>query len=74
MLVYERKVDAAVEKERLSKELAKLETQLAGAQRQLANQQFLAKAPASVVNGLKKQAAETQVLIEKGRKALASLG
>jgi valyl-tRNA synthetase len=73
-LIYERKVDAAAEKERLTKELSKLEAQLANAHRQLGNQQFLSKAPAAVVDGLKKQAAETQVLIEKGRQALASLG
>jgi valyl-tRNA synthetase len=73
-LVYERKVDATVEKERLTKELSKLEAQLANAHKQLGNQQFLSKAPAAVVDGLKKQAAETQVLIEKGRQALASLG
>jgi valyl-tRNA synthetase len=73
-LIYERKVDAVAEKERLTKELSKLEAQLANAHRQLGNQQFLSKAPAAVVDGLKKQAAETQVLIEKGRQALASLG
>jgi valyl-tRNA synthetase len=73
-LVYERKVDAAAEKERLTKELTKLEAQLANAHKQLGNQRFLSKAPATVVDGLKKQAAETQVLIEKGRQALASLG
>jgi valyl-tRNA synthetase len=72
-LVYERKVDVAAEKERLSKELARLENQLAGAQRQLGNEQFLAKAPAHVVEGLKKQAAELQVLIEKTRRALEGL-
>lgn len=74
VLIYERKVDAAAEKERLTKELSKLEAQLANAHRQLGNQQFLSKAPATVVDGLKKQAAETQLLIEKGRQALASLG
>ena len=73
-LVYERKVDTAAEKERLTKELTKLEAHLASAQKQLGNQHFLSKAPAPVVDGLKKQAAETQVLIEKGRQALASLG
>jgi valyl-tRNA synthetase len=73
-LVYERKVDASAEKERLTKELSKLEAQLANAHKQLGNQQFLSKAPAAVVDGLKRQATETQVLIEKGRQALASLG
>ncbi len=72
-LVYQRKVDTAAEKERLSKELAKLENQLAGGKRQLGNEQFLAKAPANVVQGLKKQAAELEILIEKTRKALEGL-
>ncbi|HEX7284592.1 MAG TPA: valine--tRNA ligase [Candidatus Angelobacter sp.] len=73
-LVYERKIDVAAEKERLGKELAKLENQLAGAQRQLGNEKFLAKAPANVVEGLKKQAAEQEILIQKTRKALEGLG
>jgi len=44
-LVYEQKVDVAAERERLTKELTKLESELANADRQLGNQQFLAKAP-----------------------------
>ena len=73
VLVYERKVDTAAEQERLTKELTRLENQLAGGRRQLGNEQFLAKAPANVVEGLKKQAAELEILIEKTRKALAGL-
>ena len=73
VLVYERKVDAAAERERFTKELARLENQLAGGKRQLGNEQFLAKAPASVVEGLKKQTAELEILIEKTRKAMAGL-
>ncbi len=45
-LVYEQKVDVAAERERLTKEMTKLEGELANADRQLGNQQFLAKAPA----------------------------
>jgi valyl-tRNA synthetase len=73
LLKYERKVDVAAERERLNKELSRLEGQLANAQRQLGNQQFLAKAPGNVVEGLKKQSKETEILIEKTRKALAGL-
>jgi valyl-tRNA synthetase len=72
-LVYERQIDKAAERERLNKELAKLETQLERAQRQLRNQQFLAKAPPDVVEGLKKQVAELQILIQKIRKQLEGL-
>ncbi len=74
VLKYERKVDVAAERERLNKELSRLEGQLASAQRQLGNQQFLAKAPGNVVEGLRKQSKETEILIEKTRKALAGLG
>ncbi|HSM87464.1 MAG TPA: valine--tRNA ligase [Candidatus Limnocylindrales bacterium] len=72
-LVYEQKIDVAVERERLGKDLARLEGQLANATRQLGNEHFLAKAPPHVVEGLKKQAAELQVLIEKNRTALAAI-
>ena len=43
-VVYEQKIDVASERERLSKELKKLETEMANAQRQLSNEQFMAKA------------------------------
>lgn len=64
-VVYERKIDVAAENERLRKELDKIEKGLASAQRQLGNEQFLAKAPAAVVEGLKKQQRELTVLREK---------
>jgi valyl-tRNA synthetase len=66
-LVYE--VDVAVERERLKKDLARLEAQLASVQRQLSNEQFLAKAPPKVVEGLRKQEAELRALIAKIRAA-----
>ena len=72
-LVYERQVDKAVESERLKKDLAKQESQLAGSERQLGNEQFLAKAPPQVVEGLKKQVTELKILIEKNRRALEAL-
>ena len=73
-LVYEQKVDVAAERERLSKELKKLEGQSANAQRQLGNEQFLAKAPANVVDGLRKQEAELKLLIAKIKTVLDNLG
>ena len=72
-VVYEKKVDVAAERERLTKEIAKLEKGLATAERQLGNESFLAKAPAHVVEGLKKQEAETRLLLEKAQAALESL-
>ncbi len=73
-VLFEQKLDPAVERERLKKELKKMETELANAQRQLANQQFLAKAPAPVVEGIRRRAAELTVLIEKAQDALSHLG
>jgi valyl-tRNA synthetase len=63
--VYEKKIDVAAECERLKKELEKIEKELANNQRQLGNEQFLAKAPAKVVDGLKARAEELKVLQEK---------
>jgi valyl-tRNA synthetase len=71
---YEKKVDTAAERIRLEKDLAKMETELANARRQLANEQFLAKAPEKVVEGLRKRAGELELLIEKTRDALDGLG
>jgi valyl-tRNA synthetase len=74
VLVYEQQVDAAAERERLRKESVKLETQLANVQRQLGNEQFLSKAPARVIEGLRKQEAELKTLIGKIKAALGGLG
>jgi valyl-tRNA synthetase len=72
-LVYEQKVDAAAERQRLEKELAKLQAEIANAHRQLSNEQFLAKAPPKVVEGLRRTVQEKQVLLEKTRAALEGL-
>ena len=70
---YEAKIDVAAERERLTKDIARYEKGLAAAERQLGNEAFLAKAPAHVVEGLKKQEAETRLLLEKARAALEAL-
>ncbi len=72
-VVYEAHIDVAAERERLTKEIAKYEKGLISAERQLGNESFLAKAPAKVVEGLKKQEAETRLLLEKTRAALENL-
>ena len=72
-VVYEREIDVPAERERLTKEIARLTKGLDAAQRQLGNEGFLAKAPAAVVDGLKKQQAETQGLYDKAAAALAAL-
>ena len=72
-VVYEKKIDVAAERERLTKDIARYEKGLAAAERQLGNEGFLAKAPAHVVEGLKKQEAETRLLLEKAKAALEAL-
>src|SRR6266496_724857 len=64
-VIYERRVDVAAECERLKKELEKIEKETANNQRQLGNEQFLAKAPANVVEGMRKRGAELVVLRDK---------
>ncbi len=72
-VIYERTIDVAAECERLTKELARFEKEISNADRQLANEGFLAKAPANVVEGLRRRAAELSVLIPKTRSAIESL-
>jgi valyl-tRNA synthetase len=72
-VIYERQIDVPAERERLTKEIVRLEKGLQVAGRQLGNEGFLAKAPAAVVDGLKKQQAETQSLYDKATAALESL-
>jgi valyl-tRNA synthetase len=73
-VVYERKIDVAAECERLKKELEKLEKGIVNGQRQLGNEQFLAKAPANVVENLKQQQHELSMLREKTKSKLSELG
>jgi len=73
-LVYEQKIDVEAECARLKKELEKYEKNIAGAERQLSNSGFLAKAPAHVVDGLRKQKEENESLRAKSLKKFEELG
>ncbi len=73
-VIYERKIDVAAECERLKKELEKIEKEMANNQKQLGNEQFLAKAPAKVVEGLRTRGQELLVLQEKTKSKLKELG
>jgi valyl-tRNA synthetase len=73
-LPYERQIDIPAECERLTKDLAKYEKGLQAAERQLSNEAFMAKAPAPIVDGLRKQHAETKTLYDKTKAALEALG
>jgi valyl-tRNA synthetase len=72
-VIYEKPIDVAAERERLTRDIAKYEKQLAADESQLSDPDFLAKAPAHVVEGRKRQAAETRLLLEKARAALENL-
>jgi len=63
--IYEKKIDVAAERERLTKEMEKIEKQLVSAQARLGDEQFLKKAPPHVVEGLRKQVEEATILREK---------
>jgi valyl-tRNA synthetase len=73
-VLYERKVDASAERDRLSKELTRLTQELTRATGQLNNEAFLSKAPTHVVEGLRKRKAEVEVLVNKANEALGELG
>jgi len=64
----------AAERARLTKELEQVEKEMANGQRQLGNEQFLAKAPAKVVDGMRKRLTELEGLREKIRNSLEQLG
>jgi valyl-tRNA synthetase len=72
-VIYEKQFDIPAERDRLTKDIAKYEKGVAAAERQLGNEGFLQKAPPQVVEGLKKQEAETRLLLEKSRAALNAL-
>jgi valyl-tRNA synthetase len=73
-ILYERQIDIPAERERLTKDLAKYEKGLTAADRQLNNEAFMAKAPAHIVEGLRKQSTETRMLYDKTKAALEALG
>jgi valyl-tRNA synthetase len=72
-VVYARQIDVPAERERLTKDLAKYEKGLQAADRQLGNEAFMAKAPAHIVEGLRKQSTETRILYDKAKAALDAL-
>src|SRR5581483_12525880 len=73
-VIYEKVINVAAERERLRKELEKIEKEIANGQRQLSNEQFLAKAPVQVIEGIRKRAEELVVLQEKTKSKLRGMG
>jgi valyl-tRNA synthetase len=72
-VIYQRTIDVPAERERKKKDIAQQEKIIASSDRQLNNPGFLAKAPAHIVEGLKKQREEAQRLLDKLRSDLDSL-
>jgi valyl-tRNA synthetase len=72
-IIYERQIDIPAERERLTKESARLGKILASTENQLNNPAFTAKAPTHIVDGLRKQYAETKTLYDKTKTALDAL-
>ncbi|WP_342129553.1 valine--tRNA ligase [Hydrogenophaga sp. OTU3427] len=67
-------VDAAAEKLRLGKEVARLEGELAKAKGKLSNEAFVAKAPPAVIEQENKRVADFTATLDKVRAQLARLG
>jgi valyl-tRNA synthetase len=65
---------ADVMRQRLAKEIDQLEKVIAGSRRQLASENFVSKAPAHVVEGIRAKLADYEAQLERSRASLAALG
>jgi valyl-tRNA synthetase len=72
-IVYEATIDVPAERDRLTKDIARLEKNVSNDERALNDPGFTGKAPANIVEGRKKQLAENRVLLEKAKTALDAL-
>jgi valyl-tRNA synthetase len=72
-LMLEVEIDVAAEKDRLGKELARIQSEIAKANGKLNNENFVARAPAAVVEQEKARVAEFTVSLEKLTEQLAKL-
>ena len=67
-------IDIAAEKERLNKELGKLDKEIDGVAKKLANEQFTSKAPAHVIDDQKQRKTDAEEKKARVEAALARLG
>jgi valyl-tRNA synthetase len=72
-LVLKVEIDVAVERERLSKEIARLSTEIIKCNGKLQNESFVAKAPPAVVEQEQKRLAEFEATVGKLKAQLARL-
>jgi valyl-tRNA synthetase len=73
-LMFKIEIDVAAEKERLGKELARIEGEIAKAEKKLSTESFVARAPAAVVEQEKARLADFGSLREKLANQLKKLG
>jgi len=72
-VIYERQIDVAAERERLSKDLAKFNKQIDANEARLGDPKFTEKAPTHIVGGLRKQTDELRILRDKAQGGLDAL-
>jgi valyl-tRNA synthetase len=72
-LPLEGTVDLSAEKERLAKEIAKIETELETVRIKLGNENFIARAPAAVVAEHRKREKDFLIKLEQLRERVAGL-
>ena len=73
-LMLKMEIDLAAERERLAREIDKLEKQIATARSKLDNDSFVARAPAAVVAQEKQRMADFTATLERLKPQLARLG